>query len=66
MDCLVHPTLSNKNTDLLVLSGDLMKWFIQIKVAGDLPINQYSKFLLVMVDTLVQELVLVLLRTMVL
>lgn len=66
MDCLVHPTLCNKNTDLLVSSGDLMKWFIQIKVAGDLPINQYSKFLLVMVDTLIQELVLVLLRTMVL
>lgn len=32
-----------------------MKWFIQIKVA-DLPINQYFKFLLAMVDTLAQEL----------
>lgn len=56
-DCLVHPILCNKNTDLSVHSGTLMKWFIQIKVAGDLPINQYSKFLLVMVDTMAQELV---------
>lgn len=40
-------------------SGALKKWFIQIKVAGDLPVNQYFKFLLAMVDTLAQELKLV-------
>lgn len=50
IDFLVHPTLCNKNNDLSVYSEALIKWFIQIKVAGDLLINQYSKFLLVMVE----------------